>query len=110
MKAPGTANPFDKQPATMDKYVVTAADNGGVHQNSGIPNHAFYVVATTLGGKAWETAGHIWYDAVRDSQIKPTSGFKAFARATVRQAQTRYGAGKEVDAVKKGWDAVKVAY
>jgi Zn-dependent metalloprotease len=110
MKAPGTANKFDKQPADMDHFVNTASDNGGVHTNSGIPNHAFYVVATTLGGKAWEKAGRIWYDAVRDAQIKPTSGFKAFARATIRQAQTRYGAGAEVDAVKKGWDAVKVKY
>ena len=41
----------------MDDFVNTAADNGGVHINSGIPNHAFYVTATTLGGKAWEKAG-----------------------------------------------------
>jgi Zn-dependent metalloprotease len=109
MKAPGTANPYDKQPATMDKYVITAADNGGVHQNSGIPNHAFYVVATTIGGKAWEKAGRIWYDAVRDAQVRPTAGFKSFARATVRQAQIRFGTtSAEVDAVRAGWDQTKV--
>jgi Zn-dependent metalloprotease len=109
MKAPGTANKYDKQPADMDHYVDTASDNGGVHTNSGIPNRAFYVVAAALGGHAWERAGHIWYDAVRDNQIKPTSGFKAFARATVRQAQVRFGqTGAEVDAVRAGWDDVKV--
>ena len=109
MKAPGTANKYDKQPATMDDFVVTAADNGGVHINSGIPNHAFYVTATTLGGKAWERAGRIWYDALRDEKIKPTSGFKAFARATVRQAQMRYGdTSAEVDAVRAGWEKTKV--
>ena len=109
MKAPGTANKYDKQPATMDGFVVTAADNGGVHINSGIPNYAFYVTATTLGGKAWERAGRIWYDALRDEKIKPTSGFKAFARATVRQAQMRYGdTSDEVDAVRAGWEATKV--
>jgi Zn-dependent metalloprotease len=109
MKAPGTANQYDKQPATMDDYVVTAADNGGVHINSGIPNHAFYTTATTLGGKAWETAGRIWYDSLRDEKIKPTSGFKAFARATVRQAQMRYGdTSAEVDAVRAGWEKTKV--
>ena len=109
MKAPGTANQYDKQPATMDDFVVTAADNGGVHINSGIPNHAFYTTATTLGGKAWEVAGRIWYDSLRDEKIKPTSGFKAFARATVRQAQMRYGdASAEVDAVRAGWDKTKV--
>ena len=57
MKAPGTANPHDNQPADMDGYV----DDGDVHTNSGIPNHAFYVVATTIGGNAWEAAGPIWY-------------------------------------------------
>jgi Zn-dependent metalloprotease len=109
MKAPGTANQYDKQPATMDKFVVTAADNGGVHINSGIPNHAFYVAATELGGKAWERAGLIWYDSLRDEKLKPTSGFKAFARATVRQADQRYGAtSEEVDAVRAGWEAAKV--
>ena len=109
MKAPGTANQYDKQPADMDHYVNTASDNGGVHTNSGIPNRAFYVVATALGGNAWDKAGHIWYDAVRDNQIKPTSGFKAFARATVRQAQIRFGkTGAEVDAVRAGWDDVKL--
>jgi len=109
MKAPGTANKFDKQPADMDHYVNTASDNGGVHTNSGIPNHAFYIVATTLGGNAWTKAGRIWYDAVRDPQVKPTAGFKVFARATVRQAQIRFGDGAEVNAVKAGWDKVKVA-
>ena len=95
----------------MDDYVNTAADNGGVHINSGIPNHAFYVVATTLGGKAWDKAGRIWYDSLRDERIKPTSGFKAFARATVRQAGIRFGdTSGEVDAVKGGWDKVKVRY
>ena len=109
MKAPGTANQYDKQPATMDDYVNTAADNGGVHINSGIPNHAFYTTAVQLGGNAWERAGRIWYDSLRDEKIKPTSGFKAFARATVRQAQMRYGdTSAEVDAVRAGWEKTKV--
>ena len=37
-------------------------DSGGVHINSGIPNHAFFLVATALGGNAWEKAGRIWYE------------------------------------------------
>ena len=40
----------------MDHYVP----GGDVHLNSGIPNRAFYVVATTLGGHAWDAAGPIW--------------------------------------------------
>src|SRR5438445_188395 len=66
MKAPGTAydDPQigkDPQPAQMRDYKRMRSDNGGVHINSGIPNRAFYLVATLLGGKAWEVAGKIWY-------------------------------------------------
>ena len=50
----------------MGDYVATTDDNGGVHINSGIPNHAFYLAATALGGHAWERAGRIWYDALHD--------------------------------------------
>ncbi len=109
MKAPGEANPHDSQPADMDHFVRTGEDNGGVHTNSGIPNHAFYVVATTLGGNAWESAGVIWYDALRDPRVKPNCDFLAFAKATLRAAQQRYGAeGKEAEAARAGWDAVKI--
>ena len=45
MKAPGTANQYDRQPADMDGFVTTNRDNGGVHTNSGIPNRAFYLAA-----------------------------------------------------------------
>ena len=59
LKAPGTAydDPRlgkDPQPADMAGYVSTTDDNGGVHINSGIPNRAFQLVATALGGPAWE--------------------------------------------------------
>src|SRR5436309_2204616 len=72
MKDPGTANPHDDQPATMDGYVP----DGDVHTNSGIPNHAFYVLATTLGGKAWEKAGPIWY---RELVGRPLSSAGSFS-------------------------------
>ena len=109
MKAPGTANQYDDQPADMDHYVHTSADNGGVHTNSGIPNHAFYVCATTLGGKAWEAPGSIWYDALLDPRVTPKTTFALFAGVTLRHARSRYGAtSKQADAVRAGWEAVKV--
>jgi Zn-dependent metalloprotease len=109
MKAPGSANPYDDQPASMDDYVRTAEDHGGVHTNSGIPNHAFYLAATELGGYAWERAGRIWYDALRDPRIRPNSGFRSFARATLRQAGALYGTGSdEVHALENAWGQVKV--
>ena len=75
MKAPGTAYDNDvlgkdPQPADMQHYVRTGQDNGGVHINSGIPNHAFYLAATAIGGHAWEKAGQIWYDTIRDKSLK----------------------------------------
>jgi len=109
LKSPGQANPHDTQPATMDQFVHTSQDHGGVHTNSGIPNHAFYVVATTMGGNAWDKAGKIWYESLRDAKIKPNCDFATFAAVTVGQAEQLFGAtGVEVDAVKAGWEAVKV--
>ena len=109
MKAPGTANRHDTQPADMDHFEATSTDNGGVHANSGIPNHAFYVAATTLGGNAWEAPGHIWYDALIDPQVQPSCSFSQFAAVTVHHAGSRYGpTSAQAEAVRAGWEAVKV--
>ncbi len=109
MKDPGHANPHDNQPADMDHYVHTSSDNGGVHTNSGIPNRAFYVAATTIGGHAWDQAGKIWYLTIKDPRLHPNATFTDFARVTHHQASTLFGAtSAEVDAVKAGWDTAKV--
>lgn len=42
----------DTQPKHYADLVDDPDDNGGVHANSGIPNHAFYLAATRLGGSA----------------------------------------------------------
>jgi Zn-dependent metalloprotease len=111
MKAPGTAYDDDvlgkdPQPATMDDYVDTAEDNGGVHLNSGIPNHAFYLVATALGGNAWDRAGPIWYDTVTGG-LPATSTFAQFAAATTAAAAQRFGPGSpEQRAVADAWSTV----
>lgn len=105
MKAPGTANPHDDQPADMDHYVP----GGDVHLNSGIPNHAFYVVATTLGGKSWDAAGPIWYATLCDAALAPDATFQDFADLTNKHADAMYGANsREADAVRAGWEAVKI--
>ena len=112
MKAPGTAfdDPLlgrDPQPATMAGYVRTTADNGGVHTNSGIPNHAFYLAAVGLGGHAWERAGRIWYETLRDKRLKPTATFRQFARYTVVNAAHFFGTA-ERQAVAGAWEAVGI--
>ena len=114
MIEPGTAydDPVlgkDPQPATMDGYVTTATDNGGVHVNSGIPNRAFALAATELGGFAWERAGRAWYDALRSPDLRQTAGFSAFARLTLAAAEALDGrTGPVRRAVAGGWDAVGV--
>ncbi|GAB2441610.1 M4 family metallopeptidase [Nocardia tengchongensis] len=109
MTAPGTANKHDNQPADMTHFVQTTSDNGGVHTNSGIPNRAFAVTAITIGGSAWLAPGTIWYETLNDPRLKPNSTFAGFAALTLKNARTRYGAtSPEADAVRAGWDAVKV--
>ena len=114
LKAPGTAYDDDvlgkdPQPATMAGFVDTEADNGGVHINSGIPNHAFYLAASTLGNFAWERAGQIWYDALTEQSLPADCTFSRFAAATLAAADKRYGtAGAEYGAVSDAWEAVGV--
>jgi len=114
MKAPGTAydDPIlgkDPQPADMKHFVTTIDDDGGVHINSGIPNHAFYLAAIEIGGRAWEKAGAIWYDALT-KYLRSHSGFQAAADATLAAATVRFGDGSlEQKAVRKAWGQVGLA-
>jgi Zn-dependent metalloprotease len=114
MKAPGTAYDDDvlgkdPQPAHMDGYVRTSQDNGGVHINSGIPNHAFYLVADALGGSAWERPGQIWYDTLTGGQLSQGADFAEFARLTAESARQRFGDdGAEHRAVLDAWQQVGV--
>jgi Zn-dependent metalloprotease len=114
MKAPGSAydDPVlgkDPQPMHMDHYVTTTNDNGGVHINSGIPNHAFYVIAREIGGYAWEKAGAIWYKALTE-KLKSNSNFTDAANLTYQAAADLYGSGSlEQKAVQSGWAAVGIS-
>lgn len=113
MAAPGTAfdDPVlgqDPQPGHMRDFVVTRDDLGGVHINSGIPNRAFHLVATAIGGPAWEAPGQIWFDALT-GDLDREADFAAFARATEAAAEARFGAdARETEAVRAAWRAVGV--
>lgn len=118
MKAPGTAydDPQlgkDPQPSTMSGYVKlphnSQNDNGGVHTNSGIPNHAFYLAAVAIGGNAWEGAGAVWYDVLTGTGVTKDVDFAGFAELTVEAAAARFGAGSaQRNAVADAWHAVEV--
>jgi len=112
MKAPGTAydDPVigkDPQPDHMSRYVNTSSDNGGVHINSGIPNKAFYLAATALGGNAWDVAGNIWYRTLLDSRLSSTAQFQDFANLTADNADKLYGASVRA-AVVQAWSNVGI--
>ena len=107
MAHPGTAydDPTlgkDPQVGDMKDYVDTTDDNGGVHINSGIPNRAFYLAATAIGGDTWEGAGQIWYAALTGGQVTADTDFSGFAEATVGAA------GEHADAVSQAWATVGV--
>jgi Zn-dependent metalloprotease len=113
LKAPGTAydDPVlgaDPQPADMAHYVMTRSDNGGVHINSGIPNHAFYLAATNIGGYAWQKAGLIWYRALTTA-LGPSADFQAVADETTTIAATLFGdRSVEHSAVADAWRTVGI--
>ncbi len=108
MAAPGTAydDPVlgrDPQVGHMDDYVETTDDNGGVHLNSGIPNRAFQLAATSIGGNTWAGAGAIWYAALTSGAVGPETDFAGFAAATISAA------GDHADAVSAAWSGVGVS-
>ncbi|NUP95455.1 MAG: M4 family metallopeptidase, partial [Planctomycetaceae bacterium] len=79
------------QPAHIDDalvYVPLCIDNGGVHINSGIINHAFYLLATALDK---ERAEQIAYRALTRHMV-PSTNFTQTRMAYLAAADDLYGA------------------
>ncbi|NNE28399.1 MAG: T9SS type A sorting domain-containing protein [Saprospiraceae bacterium] len=87
----GTSSNFYWQPKHMDEYVnlpnTQQGDWGGVHINSGIPNHAFYLFATDVG-KA--TAEQVYYDVLANYLVSH-SEFIDMRIAVVDAAESMFG-------------------
>jgi vibriolysin len=93
----------DYSPDYYPERLTGPADNGGVHGNSGIANHAFYLL--TVGGQhvrnktpnvtvpalGIEKAGQIWYRA-NTTYLGPSSGFASLRTALRQSATDLYGA------------------
>jgi Zn-dependent metalloprotease len=111
LKAPGTAyNDIllgqDPQPYHLDLYVTTTDDYGGVHINSGIPNHAFYLFAQYLGGYSWQEAGKIWYLAMQTLN-NPHATFVQWAEQTLKTCINLYGLGsRQTIMLRRAWKLV----
>jgi Zn-dependent metalloprotease len=93
----------DPQPKHLrDKY-TGSEDWGGVHINSGIPNHAFYLAARSIGGRSWEKLGGIWYRGLL--ALTEFSNFHEAAKTTVAAA----GDGTpEQSAIRQAWKDVGI--
>ncbi len=114
MKAPGTAYSDnllgkDPQPYHSDFFVNTTGDNGGVHINSGIPNHAFYLYSQYIGGNAWEIPGQIWYLALQKIN-NPLATFNDWAAQTMEAAIELHGVGSwEMTMLRRAWKLVGIS-
>ncbi|WP_129629439.1 M4 family metallopeptidase [Candidatus Oscillochloris fontis] len=79
------------QPTTMREYAnlpnTRRSDNGGVHVNSGIPNHVAFLVAQALGR---EEMGQIYYRTLTQ-YLSPGADFQDAADATAQAAADLYG-------------------
>ncbi|WP_162910536.1 M4 family metallopeptidase [Hymenobacter oligotrophus] len=93
------------QPRHMNEFYNGSQDNGGVHINSGIPNWAFYKVASALGR---EHAEQIWYRALT-TYLTRSSQFLDLRVGAIQSATDLYGAGSaDVTAVTAAFDAVGI--
>lgn len=93
MQDPNNAAPKNSsfwQPKHTNEQHKGTDDNGGVHINSGIPNHAFYLFASNAAvGK--DKAEQVYYKALRDYLVK-SSQFVDCRIAVIQAATDLYGA------------------
>jgi len=93
------------QPKDMSEFVLTTRDNGGVHVNSGIPNRAYYLFATSIGK---EKAEQVYYRAL-NNYLTVSSQFIDLRLAVIRSASDLYGENsQEVEASKTAFDTVGI--
>ena len=108
-------------PDHYSKRYLGPSDNGGVHTNSGISNHAFYLAVeggtdrtsglsvTGVGSASRDKIEKVFYRAF--TQMLPAGATFSVARAaTIQAARDLYGAGSNVEqAVTQAWTAVGVS-
>jgi bacillolysin/thermolysin len=106
----GAAQGSEKwQPSNMSEYLnlpdTDPGDWGGVHINSGIPNKAFYNVASVTGHYK---AGKIWYRALT-AYLTNNSQFSDLRTACQSAAKDIFGAtSSEYTTVTNAFDAVGI--
>jgi len=76
------------QPMHMNEFVSTTSDHGGVHTNSGIPNYAFYLFATSAGVNK-SIAEKVYYKALT-TYLTASSQFIDLRIAVIQAANDLY--------------------
>lgn len=103
MSKPAASHCLSPQPTKFAQY----KDGMDPHDSSGIPNFAFYKAAMAIGGKSWEKAGKIWYQALTGFGASPNMRMKTFANRTRSLAGSLFPSEPAVKtAVDKAWTAV----
>ena len=92
------------QPSHYDERFRGSEDNGGVHINSGIPNHAFYRFAQVVGR---ERAEQVFYRALT-TYLTRSSNFQDLRFSVEQSAVDLYG-NSEADAASQAFAAVGIA-
>jgi len=87
----------DPGKVTDSQYFCSDADSGGVHANSGVPNHAFALLVDggtyngqTIAALGFVKAVHIWW-RVQNVYLTETSDFATFADALDAACQDLLG-------------------
>lgn len=101
---------------TSSRYTCSTADGGGVHQNSGIPNHGFALTVDggtyngqTITGLGLVKAAHIYWQAQRFYQ-HPTTDFADHADALKAACVSLIGAPLyDLKTTATGWGATTPA-
>lgn len=93
------------QPAHTDDWKRTCSNNQGVHTNSGITNHAYYLIATDIGK---DKAEQIFYRALT-VYLQPRSSLRDARAAALSAATDLYERDSdEYDAVERGFRYVGI--
>lgn len=100
-----STNDFNRgwQPKKYSERFKGSEDNGGVHINSGIPNHAFFLFASNVGK---DKAEKVYYKAL-DQYLTKSSQFIDCRIAVIRAAREEYG-DAAANAAAAAFDAVEV--
>jgi len=107
----------DDDPDHYNERYTGYADNGGVHINSGIANHAFYLAAkggthhlsgTAVTGMGADNAAKIWYRALA-TYMTASTNFSGARTATLSSATDLFGSSStQYTATQNAWCAVGV--